>query len=127
MNCFKHERVAAVGMCAVCQKGVCRECVARDTPRIVCRTCVDRGGVLGFEYRSKAAIGGWPLIHICAGVDPITMRPKVAIGGLAIGYFHAMGGAAIAPAIINGTRCDEAAREFFVRWFGSARLPPTCR
>lgn len=36
MNCFLHERTAAVGLCAVCQKAVCRDCVGRDAPRVVC-------------------------------------------------------------------------------------------
>jgi hypothetical protein len=36
MNCFTHSRSAAVGMCVVCQKGICHECVARETPRLVC-------------------------------------------------------------------------------------------
>jgi hypothetical protein len=95
MNCFVHDRSAAVGLCAVCQKAVCRECVGRDVPRIVCRTCVQQSAVLGFEYRSRASLGGWPLIHICAGVDPVTMRPKVAKGVVAIGNL-AVGGVAIA-------------------------------
>ena len=54
MNCFVHERVAAVGVCAVCQKGICRDCVGRDTPRLVCRTCAEDRRVVGFEYRSAA-------------------------------------------------------------------------
>lgn len=95
MNCFVHFRSAAVGLCAVCQKAVCLECVGSDTPRLVCRTCLQRSAVLGFEYRSPVTVGGWPLIHICAGVDPITMRPKVAKGILAIGNV-AIGGVAIA-------------------------------
>jgi len=95
MNCFVHDRSPAVGLCAFCQKAICRECVGRDTPRLVCRTCIEQRAVLGFEYRSKASIGGWPLIHICAGVDPVTMRPKVAKGIVAIGNV-AVGGVAIA-------------------------------
>src|SRR5262249_39757785 len=95
MNCFNHDRVAAVGICGVCQKAVCRDCIARDTPRIVCRTCVERGGVLyGFEYRSAMSIGTRPLIHVCAGVDPATMRPKVAKGVIAVGNV-AVGGVAL--------------------------------
>ena len=85
MNCFVHDRSAAVGLCAFCQKAVCRECVGRDTPRLVCRTCAQRQTVMGFEFRSEAAVGGWPLIHVCMGVDPVTMRPRVARGVVAIG------------------------------------------
>lgn len=95
MNCFIHDRNAAVGICALCQKAMCRDCVGRETPRLVCRTCLAQRAVLGFEYRSSASIGGWPLVHICAGVDPLTMRPKVAKGVIAIGNV-AVGGVAIA-------------------------------
>lgn len=94
MNCFIHDRASAVGLCAVCQKAVCRECVGQDTPRVVCRTCIHQRAVLGFEYRSAATIGGRRLIHICMGVDPVTMRPRVAKGVIAIGNV-AVGGVAI--------------------------------
>lgn len=85
MNCYVHDRVPAVGMCAVCQRAVCRECVVPDAPRIVCATCARSRQVFGFEYRSRAQVGSWPLVHICTGVDPVTMRPKVARGVIAIG------------------------------------------
>lgn len=85
MTCFVHDRIPAVGVCTMCGRAVCRECAARETPRLVCRTCIDTGAVLGFEYRSTAAIGSWPLVHICSGVDPATMRPRVAKGVIAIG------------------------------------------
>jgi len=118
MNCFTHSRNAAVGMCALCQKGVCRECVGRETPRLLCHACAARGGVpgygwygwygygYGYEYRSATTIGGWPLIHVCAGVDPVTMRPKiargvVAIGNIAIGAL-AIGGAACGLVAVGG-------------------------
>jgi hypothetical protein len=47
MNCFTHSRSAAVGMCVLCQKGVCHECVVKDTARLVCRACLlhDLGGL----------------------------------------------------------------------------------
>jgi hypothetical protein len=95
VNCFVHDRTAAVGVCVVCQKAVCRDCIGRDTPRVVCRTCLQDRGVLGFEYRSKASVGGWPLLHVCAGIDPATMRPRVARGVVAIGNV-AVGGVAVA-------------------------------
>ena len=95
MNCFIHDRSVAVGLCAVCQKAVCRDCVGQGTPRVVCRTCLQQRTVLGFEYRSAATIAGWPLIHICMGADPVTMRPRVARGVIAIGNV-AVGGVAIA-------------------------------
>lgn len=97
MNCFVHQQSPAVGLCAFCQKAVCRECVGRDTPRLVCRTCLEQRAVLGFEYRSSLTVGTWPLLHVCAGVDPITMRPKVARGIVAIGNV-ALGGLAIGGA-----------------------------
>jgi hypothetical protein len=85
MNCFVHDRSVAVGLCVACQKAVCRECVGRDTPRLLCRACIQQRAILGFEYRSRASLGGWPLIHICLGVDPGTNRPRVARGIVAIG------------------------------------------
>jgi hypothetical protein len=84
-----------VGICVACQKALCRDCVGRDAPRLICRRCLDQRTVQGFEYRSTASIGSWPLIHICVGVDPVTMRPRVARGIVAIGNI-AVGGVAIA-------------------------------
>jgi hypothetical protein len=95
MNCFTHDRTAAIGMCVVCQRGICRDCVGRDSPRLVCRTCVQQRVVLGFDYRSAATLAGLPLIHICAGIDPATMRPRAAKGVIAIGNI-AVGVVAIA-------------------------------
>src|SRR5258708_5306406 len=95
MNCFTHSRSAAVGVCVVCQKGVCHQCVAREAPRLVCRACGARGSAVGFgsygwygygyEYKSSVTIGGWPLVHVCSGFDPATMRLRVAKGVIAIG------------------------------------------
>ncbi len=183
MNCFTHGGTPAVGICAVCQKAVCHQCVAQDTPRLVCRSCAARGPIAGFgygyglgygfEYRSALTIGSWPLVHIASGVDPVTMRLRVAkgiiaignvavgviavggvagglaafgglsvglilalggaalgaglsigglavgsvaIGGAAVGAMYAIGGAAFGPAVIDARRCDELAREFFIRW-----------
>ena len=184
MNCFVHERVPAVGLCVVCQRGACRQCVSLDAPRLVCRACASRGTTLGYEYRSAVEIGGWPLVHICGGVDLVTNRPKVAkgviaigniavggiaiggaavglvtfgglslgllasvggaalglglslgglavgavaVGGGAVGFLYALGGGALGPSVIDGIRCDEAARQFVLSWLGPAGLPPSCR
>lgn len=127
MECFTHARTPAVGLCALCQKAVCRDCVGRDMPRIVCRACLEQRSILGYEYRSSATVAGWPLIHVCAGVDPATMRPRVAkgviaignvavggiaiagvscglvsVGGLSLGLLFALGGAALGPGISLG-------------------------
>ena len=200
MNCYSHSRNAAVGMCAVCQKGICHDCVGNEVPsgratKLVCRACAASGSVrpygwygygfgygYAYEYKSSTTIGGWPLVHVCAGLDPVTMRPKIArgivaigniaigvlaigglacglftvgggaiglllavggaalglgvsvggfavgsiaIGGAAVGFVYAVGGAAFGPAVVDGHRCDEAAREFVRRWL--AVLPPSCR
>lgn len=85
MNCFVHGRVPAVGLCAVCQKAVCHDCVGRAAPRVICRTCVEQRTIVGYEYRSSLAIGNWPLLHVAAGFDPVTMRPRLAKGVIAIG------------------------------------------
>lgn len=39
----------------------------------------------GYEYRSKAQIFGWPLIHVAQGMDPDTGCPRVAKGAIAVG------------------------------------------
>jgi hypothetical protein len=106
VNCFIHDRSPAVGLCTVCQKAVCRACIARESPRLVCTTCVERRAILGFEYRSAASIGSWPLLHVCLGIDPVTMRPRVARGVMAIGNVAvggvALGGLACGLASIGG-------------------------
>jgi len=40
---------------------------------------------LGFEYRSQAALFGWPLVHIATGVDPATGLKRHAQGIIAMG------------------------------------------
>jgi hypothetical protein len=184
MNCFTHDQAAAIGICSICQKAICRQCVGREAPRLACRSCIERSGVIGFEYASSLTFGSWPLVHICMGVDPGTMRPKiakgviavgniavggvaiggiacglvtlggasigvlcalggaalgfglsigglavgsVAVGGAAFGFVYAIGGGAFGPAVIDGRRCDDAARLFVERWLGEGMLPPTCR
>jgi len=78
----------------------------RDMPLVQCRVC---GGVMsdeapvcphcghptgkpynhqrGFEWRTRAEIMGWPLIHIATGRDPKTGKRRVAKGIIAIGRF----------------------------------------
>jgi hypothetical protein len=105
MNCFTHSQRPAVGMCAICQRGLCHDCVGAETPRLLCQSCAARsrmppamlgGGFYGFgyEYKSSVAIGGWPLLHIAGGYDPVTLRPRIARGVIAIGNI-AIGGLAV--------------------------------
>jgi hypothetical protein len=71
----------------------CRECrreVSTEAP--VCPHC----GVLepwresyrgtGFEWRSRASLFGWPLVHVALGHDP-KGRMRVARGIVAVGQF----------------------------------------
>jgi len=53
-----------------------------------------------FEYRSKEEINGWPLIHINLGTNPVTGRPLVAKGVVAIGNI-AIGVVSIGAAAIG--------------------------
>ena len=94
MHCYNHDGVAAIGTCSLCQKAICRQCVGRDSPRLMCRACTEKRPILGFEYRSELMIGNLPMIHLCTGIDPVTMRPRVAKGVIAIGNV-AIGGIAI--------------------------------
>ncbi|HET8945469.1 MAG TPA: hypothetical protein VFQ07_00665 [Candidatus Polarisedimenticolia bacterium] len=79
----------------------CRECrreVSTEAP--VCPHC----GVLdpwratyrgtGYEWRSQAAVGGWPLVHVAFGHDA-RGRMRVARGVVAVGQF-AVGGIVVA-------------------------------
>lgn len=52
--------------------------------------------VFGKEYKSKTTLFGLPLVHISFGMDPLTGRPKIAkgiiaIGNMAVGLFSAGG------------------------------------
>jgi hypothetical protein len=53
----------------------------------------------GYEYKSSVAIGAWPLVHVCAGIDPVTMRPRIARGVVAIGNI------AVGLVAIGGVAC----------------------
>jgi hypothetical protein len=117
MNCYTHQGRAAVGVCTACGKAVCRECVGADAPRLVCSTCMGQAGTapivwsprsygVGWEFRSAISIGSWPLVHICFGNDPVTLRPRIAKGVIAIGNAAvgalAVGGAAFGLLTIGG-------------------------
>lgn len=49
-----------------------------------------RWDTIGYEYRSKACIGSWPLLHIAFNKDPLTGKAKRARGIIAVGM-HARG------------------------------------
>jgi len=40
---------------------------------------------LGYEYRSKTTLFGWPLLHVAIGVNPVTGRKRTAKGIIALG------------------------------------------
>src|SRR5258706_16113339 len=99
MNCFTHTNRPAAGICAICQKAICHECVGRDAPRLVCRECLERSAVMfGREYKAAATIPGRPLVHICSGKDPVTMRPRAAKRVIGMGKIPTPGAAVGGPA-----------------------------
>jgi tRNA A-37 threonylcarbamoyl transferase component Bud32 len=55
----------------------------------------------GYEYRSKATIFGWPLVHIATGMDPMTGRKRIAKGIIAMGDV-AIGGLAFGGCAFGG-------------------------
>jgi predicted Ser/Thr protein kinase len=61
--------------------------------------------VRGWEWRTKSAILGWPLVHICSGTDeqgrPLWARGVIAIGNRALGLV-ALGGLAIGLLAFGG-------------------------
>jgi len=59
-----------------------------------------------YEYKSSATIAGWPLFHVCGGIDPVTLQPRVARGVIAIGDIAigllAIGGVACGLVTVGG-------------------------
>jgi hypothetical protein len=64
------------------------------------------GYLAPYEYKSTIAIAGWPLVHVCGGVDPVTLQPRIAKGVVAIGNVAvgvvAVGGVACGLVAIGG-------------------------
>jgi hypothetical protein len=64
------------------------------------------GAEFGLEYRSRASVFGWPLVHVAQGLDPLTGRVRVARGILAIGSVAvgvvALGGVALGGLTFGG-------------------------
>lgn len=90
----------------MCQKAACRACVRHETPRLICAACVERKAVIGYEFRSRGTIRGWPLLHVCVGMDAVTLRPRIAKGIIAIGNIAvggiAVGGVAVGLCALGG-------------------------
>ena len=42
MKCYVHKDRDAVGICSVCYKGVCKDCIGTDDPRIICKSCLKK-------------------------------------------------------------------------------------
>jgi hypothetical protein len=61
---------------------------------------------IGYEFRSRVELAGWPLVHIAQGIDPTTGRPRVARGVIAIGNIAfglvAVGGFAVGGIALGG-------------------------
>jgi hypothetical protein len=68
---------------------------------------------VSYEYRSRMSINGWPLVHLCGGVDPETGQLRVAKGIIAIGNVAvgvlAIGGVALGLVTVGGLSIGLAA------------------
>jgi hypothetical protein len=62
--------------------------------------------LFGFEFRSKGAFFGLPLLHVAFGYNPRTGLPRLACGIIAIGNFSfgliAIGGIAAGGFVLSG-------------------------
>jgi hypothetical protein len=56
----------------------------------------------GFEFKSKATLLGWPLVHVVAGRHPTTGRMRIAKGWIAVGDVMAVGGVAVSGVMSVG-------------------------
>jgi hypothetical protein len=126
LNCVTHDQAAAIGICSICQKAICRQCVGREAPRLACRSCIERGGVIGFEYASSLTLGSWPLVHICMAMDRSTMQPRIANGVIAVGNIAvggvAIGGIACGLLTLGARQSDFCARSVVPHWDWGSRL-----
>lgn len=67
----------------------CPQCSQKISPRA--KACPRCGHPLkpywGFEWKSRASLGGWPLVHVAVGRDKTTGKILVARGMIAVGQF----------------------------------------
>jgi hypothetical protein len=56
----------------------------------------------GIDFRSKAKLFGWPLLHMTTGFDPATGRPRTARGIVAVSDGRAIGLVAMGGTAIGG-------------------------
>jgi hypothetical protein len=70
-----------------------------DSPAPVRRIGQQGSYGYAYEYKSALTIAGWPLLHISGGVDPVTLRPRIARGVIAIGNM------AVGMLAIGGVAC----------------------
>ena len=60
-----------------------RMCRARHTANPLPDRASSKGRFWDTSIGRSATVAGWPLIHVCAGVDPATMRPQSGEGVIA--------------------------------------------
>jgi hypothetical protein len=64
------------------------------------------GPRFAYEYKSKWSVGSWPLVHVCGGIDPLTLQPRIAKGIIAVGDIAvgvlAIGGVALGLFTVGG-------------------------
>lgn len=79
MKCYYHEDKDAVGICTLCEKGICKDCAIEYNGKLYCKSCFDivknRKERKLARNTKKAFLGG-----VCAGIadyfgiDPVIVR-----------------------------------------------------
>ena len=112
MICFEHEGIAAVGVCASCQKGLCRSCCTTVHGKLSCRGACEESldAIEKMMRRSRKGLDRND--DMLAKVDGMKARAASTVGldYYAFGFLVAAGACFLDIRHRGGRRPDERAR-----------------